>query len=108
MAKKVGQASSLSPKSVGRASRLSPKSKKARDRQDACPTRQQPPRHARRFEPDIVAGRSAFESVVVLSDYVDDLLEKRKKELPSVWELRSKVPNLFLQGEELPPTADID
>jgi hypothetical protein len=60
------------------------------------------------FEPDIIAGKNAFESVVALSNYVDDLLKKRNKEFPSVWELRSEVPNLFLHGEDLPPTFDID
>lgn len=60
------------------------------------------------FEPDIIAGNNAFQSVATLSDYVDILLEKRKRELPSIWELRSKVPNIFLHGEELPPSADID
>ena len=60
------------------------------------------------FEPSIIDGRNAFESVVALSTYVDDLLRKRSKELSSVLDLRSKVPNLFLHGDELPMTTDID
>jgi hypothetical protein len=39
---------------------------------------------------------------------VDNLLEKRKKNLPAIWDLHRKIPNLFLHGKELPPTADID
>jgi hypothetical protein len=60
------------------------------------------------FEPNIVDGKNAFESVFALSKYIDDLLKKKSKQLPSIWELRSRVPDLFLYGNELPPTADID
>ena len=60
------------------------------------------------FEPNIIDGENAFESVFAISKYVDDLLKEKTKELPSVWELRRKVPDLFLYGDELPPTADID
>ena len=60
------------------------------------------------FEPSIFDGKIALESVFAISSYVDDLLKKKRTALPSMWELRSKVPDLFLHGDELPPTAHID
>lgn len=60
------------------------------------------------FEPSIVDAKTAFESVFVLSRYVDDLLNKRRQDLSSVWGLRNKVPELFLRGVELPRTTNIE
>ena len=62
----------------------------------------------RGFIPNIAECKEAFDSTFAFSNYLDELLSKKAKEYPILWQLRLEVPDLFLHGQELTPNWDID